>query len=411
MPFCSKCGMQNLDGAAFCSGCGAPLVQTPAASQCPRCGAPIFPNMIFCSSCGCDLRKSSAQTTPPQQARPRAAAAGQNVADAIGKIFSPKKPAQTPPQSDDGSFVDPDDLFSDERRQLDAERSGDLSYENIAPDDYQSEPFLPEQQGNALYQQAEQPDEFHPEDGYVPYQQDDTGFADDTIPPQEEYADPGFADAQPEPSAEQPQQYADEYGGSRPPQYADEYAPNNAAQGQQDYEYEEQPPMYAPEYQGNMPPYQQPPQAQPDWDNQQQPYYQQPQQPDYGTAPEGWEDAGFYDDPGMAANPEPPQEQLAEEAPKKKGGKKSLFGKGVNNPFAKPPKQENTSEVAAPSNKGKVSFRDVNKDGYYKDVLPDDYDDINASHKNSRLLPTLIFVVAIIIFTYLLIQLNAVITA
>lgn len=31
--FCSKCGIQNADGARFCSGCGAPLVSEPAKEQ------------------------------------------------------------------------------------------------------------------------------------------------------------------------------------------------------------------------------------------------------------------------------------------------------------------------------------------------------------------------------------------
>lgn len=54
---CPNCGAKIRPGMAFCSGCGARLVQAepaqPAAQAfCQNCGAPLAPGAAFCTSCG-----------------------------------------------------------------------------------------------------------------------------------------------------------------------------------------------------------------------------------------------------------------------------------------------------------------------------------------------------------------------
>ena len=48
--FCTSCGQENGDGAAFCDNCGHSL-----ASGCPSCGADNRPGARFCRSCGTRL--------------------------------------------------------------------------------------------------------------------------------------------------------------------------------------------------------------------------------------------------------------------------------------------------------------------------------------------------------------------
>lgn len=51
--FCAQCGAALMPGAKFCTGCGAPVVQTPGV--CPSCGAALSPGMKFCPQCGAKL--------------------------------------------------------------------------------------------------------------------------------------------------------------------------------------------------------------------------------------------------------------------------------------------------------------------------------------------------------------------
>ena len=48
--FCTNCGQENGDGAAFCDNCGSGL-----ASGCPSCGSENRPEAKFCRSCGAAL--------------------------------------------------------------------------------------------------------------------------------------------------------------------------------------------------------------------------------------------------------------------------------------------------------------------------------------------------------------------
>jgi class 3 adenylate cyclase len=50
-PVCGSCGAEQLDGARFCSACGAALLQT-----CPACGSEAPADAAFCATCGTALR-------------------------------------------------------------------------------------------------------------------------------------------------------------------------------------------------------------------------------------------------------------------------------------------------------------------------------------------------------------------
>lgn len=52
--FCSKCGAQVREGAAFCSSCGAP-VKAAGGKVCPSCGKSAGEDMVFCDRCGSRL--------------------------------------------------------------------------------------------------------------------------------------------------------------------------------------------------------------------------------------------------------------------------------------------------------------------------------------------------------------------
>ena len=69
MAFCSKCGKELVEGAQFCSGCGAPVngasendgtkrVQKFEGEirKCPNCGAVLESFQAVCPSCGFELR-------------------------------------------------------------------------------------------------------------------------------------------------------------------------------------------------------------------------------------------------------------------------------------------------------------------------------------------------------------------
>ncbi len=64
MSFCTTCGAQQPEDAAFCGICGAALrVAAPQPSQpvtCPRCGAQLEPDSLFCDMCGASLGRADA---------------------------------------------------------------------------------------------------------------------------------------------------------------------------------------------------------------------------------------------------------------------------------------------------------------------------------------------------------------
>ena len=73
---CPNCGAKIRPGMAFCSGCGARLVQAepaqPAAQAfCQNCGAPLAPGAAFCTSCGTRVEQPAAPTPAPAPRHPR----------------------------------------------------------------------------------------------------------------------------------------------------------------------------------------------------------------------------------------------------------------------------------------------------------------------------------------------------
>lgn len=69
MAFCSKCGKELEEGAAFCSGCGTAVGATEVKNdnqrkisfdgevhKCPNCGEILKGFETVCSACGCEIR-------------------------------------------------------------------------------------------------------------------------------------------------------------------------------------------------------------------------------------------------------------------------------------------------------------------------------------------------------------------
>jgi Meckel syndrome type 1 protein len=76
---CASCGIENLDGAKFCRGCGGALADSAAAkpeeggTTCPACGNPCKPGVRFCNKCGHALQGAEpapASTGPQPEAQP-----------------------------------------------------------------------------------------------------------------------------------------------------------------------------------------------------------------------------------------------------------------------------------------------------------------------------------------------------
>jgi hypothetical protein len=72
MPFCTTCGAQQPENAAFCAICGAALAvaapQPPQPLTCPRCGAQFAfrrPDSFFCDMCGASLGRAGADVIHP----------------------------------------------------------------------------------------------------------------------------------------------------------------------------------------------------------------------------------------------------------------------------------------------------------------------------------------------------------
>src|SRR5580698_6468560 len=57
---CSKCGLENREGARFCGGCAASL-----ELQCPQCGATNLPGARFCDGCATRLIAQLEPASPP----------------------------------------------------------------------------------------------------------------------------------------------------------------------------------------------------------------------------------------------------------------------------------------------------------------------------------------------------------
>ncbi|HEY2966408.1 MAG TPA: zinc-ribbon domain-containing protein, partial [Actinomycetota bacterium] len=62
MKTCAACGVENPDGARFCSSCGSSLVPS-----CPTCGAEVPVEARFCPACGSALE--ALEPVPPGQER------------------------------------------------------------------------------------------------------------------------------------------------------------------------------------------------------------------------------------------------------------------------------------------------------------------------------------------------------
>ena len=98
---CPNCGAKIRPGMAFCSGCGARLVQAepaqPAAQAfCQNCGAPLAPGAALCTSCGTRVEQPAAPTPAPA---PAPAAPAQSAAFAPAPSFQqPTQPVQQPVQ-------------------------------------------------------------------------------------------------------------------------------------------------------------------------------------------------------------------------------------------------------------------------------------------------------------------------
>lgn len=57
---CSACGAELMEGAVFCSICGARVAPSSPEGQkvCPQCHAAVDPEDAFCSLCGAGLRSN-----------------------------------------------------------------------------------------------------------------------------------------------------------------------------------------------------------------------------------------------------------------------------------------------------------------------------------------------------------------
>ncbi len=67
---CSACGIQNPDDGRFCTDCGTPLAQAPAAPSgtaafCTNCGARMPADSRFCTACGVSVGSGTAASGPP----------------------------------------------------------------------------------------------------------------------------------------------------------------------------------------------------------------------------------------------------------------------------------------------------------------------------------------------------------
>jgi len=88
---CASCGVENSDGARFCSDCGAPL-----QLACPSCGAEQPATATFCSSCGIALRRDArraADTADERQERRVVTVLFADLAGstALGELLDPEE--------------------------------------------------------------------------------------------------------------------------------------------------------------------------------------------------------------------------------------------------------------------------------------------------------------------------------
>ncbi len=62
---CPNCNSELLEGAKFCTSCGAPATPAkPQAGVCRNCQAPLLPGAAFCTSCGTPVATESPQPAP-----------------------------------------------------------------------------------------------------------------------------------------------------------------------------------------------------------------------------------------------------------------------------------------------------------------------------------------------------------
>src|SRR5207253_4667199 len=63
MVLCSRCRHTNPEGAKFCNGCGAKLLE-----DCPACGQVNPPGSRFCNACGTPLTQQPVSPSPQPRA-------------------------------------------------------------------------------------------------------------------------------------------------------------------------------------------------------------------------------------------------------------------------------------------------------------------------------------------------------
>lgn len=96
---CPNCGAKIRPGMAFCSGCGAKLVQPepakPAAQGfCSSCGAPLAAGAAFCTSCGARVEQAEAPAAAPAPAPAPAFAAAPAVQQPVQQPVQQEAPQE-----------------------------------------------------------------------------------------------------------------------------------------------------------------------------------------------------------------------------------------------------------------------------------------------------------------------------
>lgn len=61
---CTNCNSELLEGAKFCTTCGAPVATAAAAPVCKECGAELMPEARFCTTCGAPVDNAAGNPAP-----------------------------------------------------------------------------------------------------------------------------------------------------------------------------------------------------------------------------------------------------------------------------------------------------------------------------------------------------------
>ena len=81
--FCTKCGKEISESAAFCQGCGNPIAGKVQAGVCPSCGTELPDTAAFCHVCGNPAQRSGATGV----SRPTTAFAGAGRGFPVGSTL------------------------------------------------------------------------------------------------------------------------------------------------------------------------------------------------------------------------------------------------------------------------------------------------------------------------------------